>query len=79
MMFGSPKFKLATSDFGHMLNVALYVGGSAAATKLIELLSSYDFGAYQVVVMAVLNLAAVFVKEYFSDTRVEVTTDDAGV
>lgn len=78
MMFGSPKLKLAMSDFGHMLNVALWVGGSMAATKLIELLSNYDFGEYQVVAMGIINIAAVLVKQFFSDTRVEIT-NDAGV
>lgn len=78
---GSPKFKLALTDLTHMLHVALFIAGSAFATKMIELATQYDFGEYEVVSMAVINIIAALVKQFFADTQVEhvETVTDAGV
>lgn len=80
MLTGSPKLKLVLSDLGGVLNVALWVGGSAFATKALELLTQYatahDFDGYQFVVMGVINVLGVLVKKYFTDTRVEEITDE---
>ncbi|MBX4215590.1 hypothetical protein KW797_01430 [Candidatus Parcubacteria bacterium] len=79
MLLGSPKLKLALTDIVGMVEVALWFGASVGFTKLLELLSHHNFGEYQVIAAGLINVLAYGAKLLFSDTRVEIIEEDAGV
>ena len=63
------KWKWSKGNAGHIGMVALFVVGSGVATQLIQFIGQIDFGSYDPVVMALLNLAAVAVKELLNTKR----------
>lgn len=83
--FSSEKMQAILDRLGSMLTVALWIGGSAFATKLLELLTEYatnhDFGNYTFVVMGIVNMLGVIVKEVFTaqPEPEAVETSDVGV
>lgn len=75
-IIGSPVLRMYASDFYSLSKVAIWVGGSAFATKLLELLVEYsanhDFGHYTFIIMGLLNILGVAIKKFFSNTEKEI-------
>jgi hypothetical protein len=62
----SAKNSLIKQDLINIGKTAFYVGGSAAATYLIQALTKLDWGIYSPLIMGGLNILAVLVKKYLS-------------
>jgi len=75
-LLGTTQFKFGKYDFGKMLTVALWSGGSAVAYSLLDQFTVVDWSVvlgeqYAVVAVALLNVLGYAVKQFFVDSRRE--------
>jgi len=75
---GTPKYTIGRTDFGKVLNVAMWSGLSALALSLVSQVEIVDWTNVitnpKIAVFAVplINTLAYTIKQYFTDTRKEV-------
>jgi hypothetical protein len=60
------KFQFDQTTIEKTLIHCAIIGGSAAAIYLIQILSGYNFGVYQVPAMAILSWVGTAIKEWMS-------------
>lgn len=60
-MNGLPSGKFGQYEMQKLINVALFLVSSGILTSLTSIITSHDFGAYSVVVLASWNLILAFI------------------